>query len=196
MTEVAVFIEPSQERRILKALRKGKGCKINIRKTDHDESPFSMHRDVTAKHPSKGILLLNSKQLKRYQKAPPGSLSLPFKHSDLKENMRCQGGFLPLLAAALAPVLGGVAGGLIEREIAGSGLDHPKVVWCKKTGALEVKPTKDGEGLRLSPWKHSTPSGFGLYLSHYPHHTGTGINSKEELKNFSNKQKETLVNLL
>ena len=158
---------------------------------------MSLNKDVHAKHPSKGVLLLNPSQMKRYQKAPPGSVSLPFRHADLEENMkRCRGGFLPLLAAALAPVLGGVAGGLIEREIAGSGVKHPKVVCCKKSGAYEVKPTSDGQGLHLRPWQHTRPSGFGLYLSHYPHHTGTGYKSKDELRNFTVKQRQALVNLV
>lgn len=179
MAEITVIVEPNQEKRILKAFHRGKGCKINIQKTNED----------IGDHPLKGTLLLNSNQLKRYEKASNGKLSLSFKHSDLKNNMRTKGGFLPLLAAVLAPVLGGVAGGLIEKEIAGSGIEYPKVVWCKKTGAFEVKPTKDGNGLRLSPWQQNRPSGFALYLSHYPHHNGTGINSKDELKNLSHQQK-------
>ena len=127
MTEVTMLVEPAQERRILKALRKGKGCIIKVRKGDRNESPMSSNRDVSAKYPSKGILLLNPSQMIRYQKASSDIVPLNFKHSDLKENMKCRGGFLPILAAALAPVLGGVAGGLIEREIAGSGI-QPKVV--------------------------------------------------------------------
>ena len=197
MAEITVLIEPSQERKILKAMRKGKGCNIKVRKADpNHESPMSTNKDMNAKYPSKGILMLNSSQLKRYQKAPSGVVSLPFKHTDLKENMNCKGGFLPLLAAALAPVLGGVAGGLIEREIAGSGVKHPKIVWCKNSGAFEVKPTKDGQGLHLSTWPHTRPSGYGLYLSHYPHHTGTGIKSRDELKHFTKRQRKTLVNLM
>ena len=197
MTEVTVLIEPSQEKRILRALRRGKGCKIKVRKIDTDqESPMSLSRDVHAKHPSKGILLLNPSQMKRYQKASPGPISIPFRHTDLQQNMKCKGGFLPILAAALAPVIGGIAGGLIEREIAGSGVKHPKIVWCKKSGAYEVKPMSDGQGLHLRPWQHTRPSGFGLYLSHYPYNVGTGVTSRDELKNFTSKQKQSLVNLM
>ena len=48
--------------------------------------------------------------------------------------------FLPLLAAALAPIIGGVAGGLIEKEIAGSG------IYSKK------KKKKSGSGMYLNPF--------------------------------------------
>ena len=86
-------------------------------------------------------LLLGLRHLKRYGKAKNGSVvDLPFKHKELMENMRHKGGFLPLLAAALAPVIGGIAGGIIEKEISGSGL--PKLYTVKKCG----------KGLKLNPW--------------------------------------------
>ena len=56
------------------------------------------------------------------------------------ENMRHKGGFLPLIAAALAPIIGGIAGGFIEKEIAGSRL--PKLYTVEKCG----------QGLKLNPW--------------------------------------------
>ena len=52
--------------------------------------------------------------------------------------MKHKGGFLPLLAAALAPIIGGVAGGLIEKEIAGSGIYSNK--------------KKSGSGMYLNPF--------------------------------------------
>jgi len=197
MSEITVLIEPAQEARILNALRKGKGCRIKVRKPNDEESPLSLNTEQNAKHPSKGVLVLNTSQMKRYQKIPPGStVALPFKHEHLQRNMHCKGGFLPLLAAVLAPVIGGVAGGLIEREIAGSGVHLPKVVMCKRSGVFQVDPTSQGHGLHLSPWKHTRPSGFGLYLSSYPHTKGTAIESKEQLRGFTTKQKQSILNLM
>ena len=46
---------------------------------------------------------------------------LPFRHQELVANLHHKGGFLPLIAAALARIIVGVAGRLIEKEIAGSG---------------------------------------------------------------------------
>ena len=77
-------------------------------------------------------------------------MSLPFKHEELMDNMKHSGGFLPLLAAALAPVLGGVAGGLIERGIAGAGCS-----FCSKTKIKKTKKKKkQGSGMRLNPYVH------------------------------------------
>ena len=59
--------------------------------------------------------------------------------------MKHKGGFLPLLAAALAPVIGGVVGGLIEKEIAGSGIYHKK-------RRRKKKDKKRGSGMYLNPY--------------------------------------------
>ena len=73
--------------------------------------------------------------------------------------MKHKGGFLPLIAAALAPVIGGVAGGLIEREIAGSGIYKKK----KKTSSKKRK--SKGSGMYLNPY--TKKSGRGMYLNPY-----------------------------
>ena len=192
MSEITVLIEPGQERRIFNALRKEKGCRIKIQKPSNtDESP--MHRD---KHPFKGKLILTPPQMKRYQKTPQGkSVALQFKNEHLKQNMHCKGGFLPLLAAVLAPIIAGVAGGLIEKEIAGSGVHPSKVVWCRRSGVFQLDPAQ-GNGLHLSPLKHTRPSGFGLYLSPYPHKHGTAIDTEDQLKGFSTEQKQSILNLM
>ena len=52
-------------------------------------------------------------------------VSLSSQHKHLFENMK-HSGFLPLLVAAAAPVIGGVAGGLIDKAISGSGICHKK----------------------------------------------------------------------
>ena len=115
---------PNQDRRIMKAYKSKKGCRIKTKKMRSEAA-------------CKTSLLLTPAQFKKYHSAKTGKVvSLPFEHKHLVENMKHKGGFLPLLAAALAPIIGGVAGGLIEKEIAGSG------IYNKKNGA----------GLYLNPY--------------------------------------------
>ena len=67
-------------------------------------------------------MLLTSAQVKKYHSAKTGKVvCLPFQHKHLLENMK-PSGFLPLFAAALAPVIGG----LIDKTIAGPGIYHKK----------------------------------------------------------------------
>ena len=125
MIPIALHVEPNQRAKIRRALKKRKGCRIKVKKENGGTNN----------------LLLGPRHLRRYGKAQHGSVvDLPFKHEELMENMRHKGGFLPLIAAALAPVIGGIAGGLIEKEISGSGL--PKLYTVKKCGS----------GLKLNPW--------------------------------------------
>ena len=196
MIPTSVYIEPKQETKIKAALRKKKGCRIQVRK------PYGQNCTGLVK----GELLLCTNQRKKYQKAVAGhTVALPFLHEHLVENTRRKGGFIPLLAALLAPVLGGVAGGLIEKEIAGSGIHPPKLVFCKKKSppvAFQIEPAvHDGDGLYLSPWKGTHRVGTGLYLSPYPHKTGSGLKKLQhgmfsQCTQFSTPQKETLKSLV
>ena len=198
MIPTTVYIEPKQESKIKAALRKRKGCRIKMQNLHGYNSAGLL----------KGEMLLNSSQLKKYQKAAPGkSIALPFQHKHLLHNMNHKGGILPLLAALLAPILGGVAGGLIEKETAGSGIHPPKLILCKRKAsrlpvAFQIDPaTHDGNGLYLSPWKQNFNLGTGLYLSPYPHKTGSGLKKLEHgmfahCRQFSNSQRKSLRSLL
>ena len=180
MIPTTLFVEPNQEKRIRLALQKRKGCRIKTRKIVSNGNYNGL---------LKGEMLLTQSQWKKYHKAKAGeTVALPFLHKHLEKNMHHKGGFLSLILAALAPILGGVAGGLIERGIAGAGLHPPKLVWCKKTTkqstpvAFEIKSAARGNGLYLSPWTgHSHfKSGTGLYLSPYPYHNfGSGVHLKK-----------------
>ena len=131
------MISPNQEKKILSALKQSKGCRIQVKKG----------------RANNGQLLVTPAHINRYKKAASGSVvSLPFKHEDLQRNHR--GGFLPLLAAALAPVIGGVAGGLIEKEIAGSGLRNWKGEHSRSYGGKIKLYTmeKHGAGMFLNPY--------------------------------------------
>ena len=138
MIPAALHVEPGQENRIRKAIRKRKGCRIKVRK----------HGQIGPHN-----LLVTTNMLKRYGKAIKGEVvPLQFKHDHLMENMKHSGGFIPLIAAALAPIIGGLAGGLIEKSIAGKGI---------RSGGSRKQ---DGNGLYLNPWP---PAGQGLYLNPY-----------------------------
>ena len=125
---------PNQEKRIRRAFHHKKGCQIKVRKGGDANKE----------------LLVTPEHLVRFNKAHHGAIvTLPFKHEHLKENHK--GGFLPLLAAALAPVLGGVIGGVVEKEIAGTGLTvfRGKPVW---RGPKLYTVEKRGSGMFLNPW--------------------------------------------
>ena len=140
-----LYVGPNQEKRIMKAYQKRRGCRIKVRKG----TAASHHR---------GEMLLTPQHWAKYQATAHGkSYNIPFKHEELIENMKHKGGFLPLIAAALAPIIGGVAGGLIEREIAGSG------IYKKKTSSNKRK--SKGTGMYLNPYMKK--SGRGMYLNPY-----------------------------
>ena len=130
-------VQPGQGAKIQRALRNSKGCNIKVKKG----------ASLTGK------LLVSPTHIDKYKKASHGSVvNLPFRHQDLQKNHR--GGFLPLLAAALAPVIGGVAGGLIEKEIAGSGIKQQKPKHRSRTKMMNKLYTveKHGSGMFLNPW--------------------------------------------
>ena len=149
MIPVQLEVIPNQEDRIRKAIRKQLGCKIATKKVH--EGPHS--------------LLLRNPYAKRYHNAKMGqTVVLPFRHADLVKNLHHKGGFLPLIAAALAPIIGGVAGGLIEKEIAGSGVSRfSEKPWWHGSGLAKTQQLctveKRGGGLYLNPWK----GGSGIY---------------------------------
>ena len=120
---VSFFVNPGQENRIRKSIKKGKGCRIKVTKLANSPGP---HR-----------LLVTGSAIKRYAKAQRGeTVPLNFKHEHLIKNLH-SGGFISLIAAMLAPVIGGIAGGLLEKSISGSG--------------IQGNP-QGGAGLYLSPY--------------------------------------------
>ena len=171
-------IQPGQHAKIKRALKQSKGCRIQVKK---------------GSAASGQQLLVTPAHVEKYRKASHGSIvSLPFRHEDLKKNHR--GGFLPLLAAALAPVIGGVAGGLIEKGIAGSGIrdwkskpwwlggkisgggggggaNHHKLFTVKKHGSgMILNPWKGGGGGRREGVYSMKRHGSGMILNPWPRH--------------------------
>ena len=202
MIPTTLFVLPKQEGKIKTALKKKRGCQIKTRKSNQSQCAGML----------RGEMLLTPSQWRKYNKARDGQVvSLPFKHEHLMQNMKHKGGFLPLLAAALVPLISGVAGGLIEKGIAGSGIHPPKLIWCKRLSgheptAFQIDPAPHGAGLYLSPWngkRSNFKSGTGLYLSPYPHKIGSGLLSKisnelhlPKLKRFASKQIKTILDVL
>ena len=226
-TEKSLIIEPNQEKRISKAMKKKTGCVIRVRKPlfENDQSEMGQTNNCSSGSSSKGVLHLAPCHLEKYNQAPAGSsVPLKFQYHHIRDNLQHhRGGFLPLIAAVLAPVIGGVASGLIEREIAGGGIlpngEHhsvtPSLFWCKKSNtgkkdkqiAFRIKPDANGQGLYLGPWKADQrhfASGHGLYYSPYHHMVkGVGLvklNGKKLLPNhwshFSKQQKKCIANLM
>ena len=183
MTEHTLLIHPGQENRIVKAYHHQRGCQIKVRKPVGE---FTSSLDG----PTRGKLLLTPSQEKKYADASPGDIKLPFSYKQLHDNSHHSGGFIPLILAALAS---SVAGGLIERGIAGAGV---KFLWNVGKNAYHLHPS--GKGIHLTPWKgdkkHFT-SGRGLYLN--PYHHGRGIKAavESDLSTLPSHQK-TLIKAL
>ena len=168
-------VQPGQAARIRRALKHSKGCRIKVKKGG--EYTHGQHQ-----------LLVTPAHLDRYRKATHGSVvNLPFKHEDLRRNH--SGGFLPLLLAALAPVIGGVAGGLIDKAIGGSGIR-----WKGKAGRGKGKKSrgyegnkipatiklftveKHGSGMILNPWQGGGRGGVKNLYSMDRHGSGIILN--------------------
>ena len=100
------YVGPNQEKRIMKAYQKRRGCRIKVRK---GTAATSHHR---------GEMLLTPQQWAKYQATTHRkSFNISFKYGELTENMKHKGGFLPLIDVALALVIGGVAGGLVVEMV-------------------------------------------------------------------------------
>ena len=127
MIPASLKVMPKQEKKIFNALNGNKGCTIKVKKCAGFDK-----------------MLLTSGHLKKYQKAANGSVvTLPFTHKHLVANSHHKGGYLPLLAAVLGPILGGVAGGLL-----GKGIKIRKMQMKKR------QKKKNGKGMYLNPWKY------------------------------------------
>lgn len=163
-------VQPGQAAKIRRAFKHSKGCRIKVKKGAS----------------TNGQLLVSPAHVEKYRKASHGSvITLPFKHEDLRRNH--SGGFLPLLLAALAPVIGGVAGGLIDKAIAGSGIRD----WKGKAGkgksrgyeGNKIPATiklftveKHGSGMILNPWQGGGRGGMKNLYSMDRHGSGMILN--------------------
>ena len=158
---VRVQIHRDQEKRIRNAVHRQKGVTIHF---------SSISGGNHNSHKNTGILCLTQQQLFKVRKAPVGTqFSFAFSPAQVKANVKHEGGFLPILAAVLAPIISGIIGGVAERAIAGSGLktsNHQDIVLRKKSHMIKLSPR--GQGLFLTPYSNNAsyfPKGHGLFLS-------------------------------
>ena len=164
---IRVQFHTDQKKRIHNAVHRQKGVTVH----------FSSLNGANNSHRNTGIICLTQHQLAKVRRSPTGSkFSFAFSPAQVKANMKHEGGFLPILAAILAPAITGIIGGLAEKAISGSGLKaskHQDIVLHKKSHILKVTP--QGKGLFLSPYSNYSsyfPKGHGLFLSPPPYGRG------------------------
>ena len=76
MIPTQLDVEPNQEKRIINAYRRRRGCRLKVRKG----ASTSHHH---------GEMLLSPQQWMKYQALAHGkSMSVPFSHKELEENMK------------------------------------------------------------------------------------------------------------
>lgn len=151
MTAVQLKLDPLQDVKIKRALKNNRGVCLTVTPT----SDMDNGTDT-------GEWILSPRQLCKLKEANGAPAKLTFSSDQLKKNLHHDGGFLPLLASALIPIIGSAVGAVVEREIAGSGIGAGEpVLHSKPSGTFQISPS--GSGLYLSPWPGKRPRGYGLY---------------------------------
>ena len=173
---------PGQTTKIRRAIRRHKGCIVSVCNSDEPGSEG-------------GTFLLNAKQVSKLDKSPSGHpVKIMLTADQVKKNMEHTGGFLPIIAALLAPVIGSAVGAAVDKAISGKGLSPGTTLWAKKSGTYEIHP--HGLGLRLTPYKGEKLSGYGLYLNPHNRKGGAVKVNPQELKEFSPMAKSILTSIL
>ena len=124
-TSLTVFIEPGQEKRIIRALKSNTGCVIYVRKSENNASdaasststPNSDDGDkLDGNHATRGVLHLTDRHLKKYHKACAGAkVGLKFGRRELVYNRKHRsGGFLPFLLPLLGAIAAGATTSLVD----------------------------------------------------------------------------------
>ena len=152
--EVKLVLLQGQEKRIRRALKKQKGLRLTFKKSDggggDNDGGQQQHQQMA------GTWLLKPSQWKVYNRAAPNStFRLTFSAADMAKNINHSGGFLPLLAAILGPIIGGVAGAAVDRAISGAGVSF----------GGEGAAAKKKKGALLSAAASSSPRAYSLVLT-------------------------------
>ena len=157
MTTQRLKLDPLQETRIRRALQNHKGVCLTVTPATAD----------TPDGEDTGVWLLSPRQLKRLSSGNGGPVKVTFSNAQLHQNLNHTGGFLPLLAAAILPIIGSAIGGVVEREIAKGGALNvdddtgPSVISHSPAGTVQISP--QGTGLYLNPYMGKRPRGYGLW---------------------------------
>ena len=149
--EVKLVLLQGQEKRIRRALKKQKGLRLTFKKSDGGgDNDGGQHQQMA------GTWLLKPSQWKVYNRAAPNStFRLTFSAADMAKNINHSGGFLPLLAAILGPIIGGKAGAAVDRAISGAGVSFGGVGGAKKKrGALLSAASSSPRAYSLVLTKH------------------------------------------
>ena len=86
-TTLTLLIEPGQEKRIIRALKSGRGCVIYVRKSENNTSDISDKLD--GNHATRAILHLPKRHLKKYHIADAGvKVGLKFNPHELEYNRK------------------------------------------------------------------------------------------------------------
>ena len=162
--DCTVLVHPNQETKICKAYRANRGCRIQLRKAAVDPNQAGGSLNTFPAGPTYGRVLLDSIQKSKFDSAKPNEdLTLKFSHKNLESNSKMSGGFIGLIIAALAS---SIAGGLIERGIAGGSLETKSFLWNRGKSIYELKPHE--KGVHLTPWRRHKNAKFeggkGLYI--------------------------------
>ena len=135
-TTMRLLMVPGQEKAITNALKKNRGCSIRFRKCASGNGDSDQHN---VDNVSKVIFQLNQKQLSKYRTASENSVvSIRFNKSDLREQHRHTGGFIPILIGLLGSVLAGAASAGVESAISGRGLNSNWSFNGKKSANTET----------------------------------------------------------
>ena len=123
-TSLSLLIEPGQEKRIIRALKSGKGCVIYVRKSE--KNTFDSSNKLDGNHATRGVLHLTKRHIKKYHKADAGAkVGLKLDRHELQYNRKHQtGGFIPFLLPLLGAVAAGATTSLVDNALSkkGSGL--------------------------------------------------------------------------
>ena len=124
-TSLALLVEPGQEKRIIRALKSGRGCVIYVRKSGNNtcdtlsstSTPDSSKLD--GNHATRGVLHLTNRHLKRYHKACAGAkVGLNFDRHELEYNRKHRtGGFIPFLLPLLGAIAAGATTSLVDNAL-------------------------------------------------------------------------------
>ena len=124
-TALTLLIEPGQEKRIIRALKSGRGCVIYVRKSENNTSDISDKLD--GNHATRAILHLPKRHLKKYHNADAGvKVGLKFNPHELEYNRKHRaGGFIPFLLPLLGAIAAGATTSLVDNALSkkkGSGV--------------------------------------------------------------------------
>ena len=150
MTCVQLKLDDLQDAKIKRAIKNQRGVCVLVTPTQEGDNGENV-----------GQWLLSPRQLKKLHKSDVFPTKLTFSAAQVKKNLQHTGGFLPLLASALIPIIGSAIGAVVEKEISGGSISPEPILHSQPGGCLEI--SRSGEGLYLSPWPGKRPRGYGLW---------------------------------